>query len=146
MGVPTPPMTPPRKLSTSSLHLAPIEIENYVTQTLKNQKILPPLGRDNWYKELVWLNVGILCLTPVIGLVGAYYTKLRWQTAVFGVFYYFLTGLGEKLFKRTLNVLFTPHLIFSRRHCRISSPMGSPLLQCLETVAVFPRIGRCRCS
>jgi len=43
---------------------------------------------------LNWLNVGIITLTPLFGLYGAYTTSLKWQTAVFSVFYYFLTGLG----------------------------------------------------
>ncbi|KII91173.1 hypothetical protein PLICRDRAFT_37880, partial [Plicaturopsis crispa FD-325 SS-3] len=87
----------------SSVHTAPVETEkpadqdipdNYVSYTLKNQKPLPPLNWSNWYTELNWLNVVILCVTPIIGIVGAYHTKLRWQTALFSVFYYFVTGLG----------------------------------------------------
>ncbi|RDB25019.1 Acyl-CoA desaturase [Hypsizygus marmoreus] len=92
MGVLTPPLTPPRSHSLSKP--APVDLENYVTRTLRQQPMLPPLDRHNWYKELIWLHVAFIFLTPVIGFVGAYYTKLRWQTGLFSVFYYFVTGLG----------------------------------------------------
>lgn len=94
MGVLTPPMTPPR--TSPELHQPPpVEIENYVSRTLKNQVMLPPLDRHNWYKELIWLHVAFIFLTPVVGLWGAYHTRLRWQTCAFSVFYYFFTGMGK---------------------------------------------------
>lgn len=93
----TPPTTPPKSAAEFNAEYIPADIDipnNYVSHTLKTQKALPPLSWDNWYTELNWLNVGILTLTPVFGLVGAMYTKLRWETALFSVFYYFVTGLG----------------------------------------------------
>ena len=87
------------KLSNPEDIPADIDIpDNYVTHTLKTQKALPPLSWDNWHKELDWLNVGILTLTPLLGIVGAMYTKLRWETAFFSVFYYYVTGLGAFIF------------------------------------------------
>ncbi|KAJ7484610.1 delta 9-fatty acid desaturase protein [Mycena latifolia] len=70
------------------------EVENYVSHTLKTTKPLPPITWDNFLSELNWLNVAILTLTPVVSIIGAYHTKLRWETALFSVFYYFYTGLG----------------------------------------------------
>ena len=67
---------------------------NYVEHTLRTTKALPPIGWDNWWKEMNWLNFAILTITPTIGFVGALSTPLRWQTAAFSVFYYFVTGLG----------------------------------------------------
>ena len=69
--------------------------DNYVSYTLKHQKPLPPITWDNWYNELNWLHFAILAGTPVVGLVGAYYTPLRWETAVWSVVYYYMTGLGK---------------------------------------------------
>lgn len=69
--------------------------DNYVQYTLKKEKALPPLTLNNFMRELNWLNVVILCVTPVLGVVGVCYTKLYWKTAAFAVFYYYLTGLGE---------------------------------------------------
>jgi len=79
--------------------------DNYVSYTLKHQKSLPPISWDNWYTELNWLHVAILAGTPVVGLVGAYYTRLRWETAVWSVVYYYMTGLGKfwLLFSYTLS-------------------------------------------
>lgn len=103
----TPPITPKLNADTTSQpskkfiddpeHVpADVNIpDNYVSYTLKHQKSLPPLGWDNWYTELNWLHVAILAGTPVIGLVGAYYTPLRWETAVWSVVYYYMTGLGK---------------------------------------------------
>lgn len=57
--------------------------------------MLPPLDRHNWFKEMIWLHVAFIFLTPVAGFWGAYHTKLLWKTGTFSVFYYFFTGLGE---------------------------------------------------
>ncbi|KAJ7291876.1 delta 9-fatty acid desaturase protein [Mycena rebaudengoi] len=43
---------------------------------------------NNLLSELNWLNVTILTVFPFFGLVGAYHTKLRRETAVISVFYY----------------------------------------------------------
>ncbi|KAF7973851.1 hypothetical protein HWV62_14148 [Athelia sp. TMB] len=68
--------------------------DNYVQYTLKKDKALPPVTLENFLSELNWLNVVILCVTPVLGVVGVCYTHLQWKTAAFSVFYYYLTGLG----------------------------------------------------
>ncbi|KAJ3484768.1 hypothetical protein NLJ89_g11957 [Agrocybe chaxingu] len=75
----------------------PVDInipDNYVEHTLKTTKPLPPFEWKNWRNEFQWLSFAILTGTPIIGLIGAYYTRLRWETFAFSVFYYFVTGLG----------------------------------------------------
>ena len=69
--------------------------DNYVAHTLQTQKPLPPITWANWWKELNWLSFTILTVTPTIGIIGAIFTKLRWETFVFAVFYYYVTGLGK---------------------------------------------------
>ena len=69
--------------------------DNYVAHTLQTQKPLPPITWANWWKELNWLSFTILTVTPTIGIIGAMFTKLRWETFVFAVFYYYVTGLGK---------------------------------------------------
>ena len=96
----TPPLTPPQDSKKNALPAEeqPEDInipDNYVAYTIKNQKTLPPITWDNWWKELNYLSLAILTITPSIAIYGAFTTKLRWETAVFAVFYYFLTGLGE---------------------------------------------------
>jgi stearoyl-CoA desaturase (delta-9 desaturase) len=71
--------------------------DNYVDYTLKNTKALPPVTWSNWWSELNYLSLAILTLTPLIALYGAFTTKLRLETAIFAVFYYFVTGLGQYL-------------------------------------------------
>ena len=68
--------------------------DNYVDYTLKNTKPLPPVTRNNFLKELNYLSLAILTITPSVALYGAFTTILRWETAVFAVFYYFITGFG----------------------------------------------------
>ena len=68
--------------------------DNYVEHTLKTTKALPPFRWKNALSDLNWLNVVILIVTPVIGVIGACFTKLRWETFLFSVFYYYVTGLG----------------------------------------------------
>ena len=71
--------------------------DNYVDYTLKNTRPLPPVTWNNWWKELNYLSLAILTIAPSISLYGAYTTKLRWETAIFAIFYYFVTGLGKCL-------------------------------------------------
>ncbi|KAH9974014.1 delta9-fatty acid desaturase [Lactifluus volemus] len=68
--------------------------DNYVDYTLKNTKPLPPITWNNWWKEINYLSLAILTIAPSISLYGAFTTELRWQTAIFAAFYYFVTGLG----------------------------------------------------
>ncbi|KAF7354276.1 Acyl-CoA desaturase [Mycena venus] len=70
------------------------EVENYVSHALKTTKPLPPVRWDNLISELNWIGVFVITLPPVVSIVGAYHTRLRWETALFSVFYYFFTGLG----------------------------------------------------
>lgn len=92
----TPPMTPPQESKVDKDVPADLNIpDNYVAWTLKNQKERPPISWDNWWKELNYLSLSVLTITPAIAIWGALNVPLRWQTAVFSVFYYFFTGLGE---------------------------------------------------
>jgi hypothetical protein len=45
-------------------------------------------------KRLDWLHVPLLTITPLIALYGLATVPLRWQTLVWSIFYYFVTGLG----------------------------------------------------
>jgi stearoyl-CoA desaturase (delta-9 desaturase) len=83
------------ELANPELIPADIDIpDNYVSHTLRTQKALPPVTWQNFYTELNWLNVFILTVLPLIGLYGALTTRLRWETLVFSILYYYLTGLG----------------------------------------------------
>jgi len=102
MAIPNPksnanPNTNPQPTIIPSYDLAPEDWDipdNYVSYTLKTQKSLPPVSWSNYTSELDWPSILVLIGTPIIGLVGAWFTKLRWETALFSVFYYYFTGLG----------------------------------------------------
>ncbi|KAF9733871.1 stearoyl-CoA 9-desaturase [Paraphaeosphaeria minitans] len=53
-----------------------------------------PITRQNWYKHVNWLNCFFILGIPAMGCVAAFWTPLQWKTAVWGVIYYFWTGLG----------------------------------------------------
>jgi stearoyl-CoA desaturase (delta-9 desaturase) len=83
----------------------PIDInipDNYVEHTLKTTRPLPPIKWENWYKEINWLSFAILTVTPFLGILGACFVKLRWETFWFSIFYYYVTGLGELLINSRL--------------------------------------------
>lgn len=95
----SPPLSPKSEKADlkKSDDVVPIDInipDNYVQHTLKTQKELPPIGWHNWWKEISWVSTTVLTVTPTIAIVGAFYASLQWKTALFAVFYYFVTGLG----------------------------------------------------
>ena len=53
-----------------------------------------PLTRANWYLHVNWLNVFFIFAIPLYGCIAAWWTPLRWETAIWAVVYYFMTGLG----------------------------------------------------
>jgi stearoyl-CoA desaturase (delta-9 desaturase) len=53
-----------------------------------------PITLKNWYQHVNWLNVYFIGVLPLIGCVAAFWTTLKWQTAVWAVVYYYCTGLG----------------------------------------------------
>ena len=52
------------------------------------------LNSSNWYLHVNWLNTVLIVGVPLLGCVAAFWTPLYWQTAVWSVAYYFMTGLG----------------------------------------------------
>ncbi|EPS98351.1 hypothetical protein FOMPIDRAFT_1061396 [Fomitopsis schrenkii] len=68
--------------------------DNYVQWVLKSQKALPPITWQTLSSEIKWLDLSILTITPAIALWGILNVSLRWETAVWSVIYYFITGLG----------------------------------------------------
>ncbi|KAI0089479.1 delta 9-fatty acid desaturase [Irpex rosettiformis] len=82
---------------TSKKEEVPIDIDipdNYVSWTLRNSKAAPPITLGNLLQNIQWVSFIVLTLTPSLALYGALTVKLQWQTAVWSVIYYFITGLG----------------------------------------------------
>lgn len=82
---------------TTTMSSVPVDIDipdNYVAQTLKNTKPRPPITLSNILGEINWLSFTILIATPIMGIIGAWHTKLRWQTMLWSAVYYYITGLG----------------------------------------------------
>ncbi|CAK5271149.1 unnamed protein product [Mycena citricolor] len=70
------------------------EVKSYVAHLIKNSKSRQAVSWTNWMGEVIWFHAILLTLVPLFGAIGAYYTPLRWETALFSVAYYFYTGLG----------------------------------------------------
>ena len=65
----------------------PVETTNvHITET--------PLTLWNWYKYLAWQNVISIFVLPFLGMLGAFWTSLRWETALLSIAYYFVSGSG----------------------------------------------------
>ena len=112
--------------------------DNYVSWTLKNQKALPPIRLDNFLQELNWLNVSILTIPPLLAIYGVFNVRLRWETVLFAVFYYFFTGLGMFVVSFVICVFFDQ---CSRHYCWVPSSLGSQVLQRLQASTVH--FGNC---
>jgi stearoyl-CoA desaturase (Delta-9 desaturase) len=89
--------TPSAAMAETAKDSRPADIDipdNYVAHTLKTTKPLPPVQFKNILHEINWLSFAILIVTPILGIWGAFNTRLTWQTAVWSVVYYYMTGLG----------------------------------------------------
>ncbi|KZV81110.1 delta 9-fatty acid desaturase [Exidia glandulosa HHB12029] len=92
----TPPMTPPTldaALPPVTTSAQPIP-ENYVEHILKTTKALPPITLSTLYREINWLSLGILTVSPALAIYGLRTTHLSRQTTIWSIVYYFITGLG----------------------------------------------------
>jgi stearoyl-CoA desaturase (Delta-9 desaturase) len=90
----TPPQSPPPEKRADN-HLEPSDIhipDNYVQHTLATVPALPPIKLRNILKEIQWISFTALTVTPILAIYGAFTTKLRWETALFSVFWYYVTG------------------------------------------------------
>ncbi|KAF8321747.1 hypothetical protein DL93DRAFT_2093707 [Clavulina sp. PMI_390] len=89
----TPPQSPPpaeRSSEPADLHIP----DNYVQHTLATVPPLPPIQFKNILKEIQWISVLAITVTPSLAIWGAVTTPLSTKTAAFSVFWYFVTGLG----------------------------------------------------
>lgn len=94
---PSLPLNPSKLVEKIALGEQPADIDipdNYVAYTLRKERELPPLTWSNFYTRFNYVSLIALTATPAIAIYGICTTKLRWETALFAIFYYFVTGLG----------------------------------------------------
>ena len=53
-----------------------------------------PITLSNWYKHVNWLNCTLILFIPLYGCIHAYFVPLQLKTAIWAVWYYYLTGIG----------------------------------------------------
>ncbi|KAJ7048227.1 delta9-fatty acid desaturase [Mycena amicta] len=73
-----------------------------------------PITWKNLLWNLDWLNVFILSGVPAMTVLGCLVAPLRWQTFLFSVFYYYVTGLG---------ITAGYHRLWSHRSYNASAPL-----------------------
>jgi stearoyl-CoA desaturase (delta-9 desaturase) len=66
------------------------------------------------WKELNYISCTMLTVTPLIALYGVFTTTLQTKTALFAVFYYFVTGIG---------ITAGYHRLWSHRSYNASKPL-----------------------
>ncbi|KIY44080.1 hypothetical protein FISHEDRAFT_52032 [Fistulina hepatica ATCC 64428] len=67
---------------------------NYVKNIVEKVKPLPPVTWSNWHKEINWISVTLLTVTPILAIYGMCTTTLRWETGLLMLGYYFYSGLS----------------------------------------------------
>lgn len=91
----TPPQSPPLAALIDECLDQPEDIgipDNYVQHTLRTVPPLPPITLKSVLAEVEWISFLALTIPPIIGTYGAFTTTLQWKTALFAVFWYFVTG------------------------------------------------------
>jgi stearoyl-CoA desaturase (delta-9 desaturase) len=68
-----------------------------VEHVLHTEKPSPPIDWNNWWKELNHTAVIVIVVPPLLSIWGLLFAPLHWQTAVWAVVYYFITGIGMML-------------------------------------------------
>ena len=68
--------------------------DNFVDWTVRHTKPRPPLSWTNFWRELNYISIAVLTITPSIALWGVLHVPLQSKTFLFAFLYYFYTGLG----------------------------------------------------
>jgi stearoyl-CoA desaturase (delta-9 desaturase) len=68
--------------------------DNYVTRTVENMKMLPPVTWRNLHKNIQWISFLALTIPPAMAIYGLCTVPFQLKTFIWSVVYYFITGLG----------------------------------------------------
>lgn len=117
--------------------------KNYAEHILRTTEPLPPVKWSHLLQEVQWISFSVIFGLPVLGIIGASYVNLRWETFLWSVAYYFLTGLGTfrcMLCRSVLIITYVGitagyHRLWS--HCSYNAPIATQaVLACLGAGAV----------
>ena len=79
--------TEDEKTAAPLIDYKPMETANlHITET--------PLTLRNFHKQLAWQNIISIFVLPSLGMLGAIWTPLLWETALLSVIFYFVSGSG----------------------------------------------------
>lgn len=68
--------------------------DNYVTRTMENMKLLPPVTWRNLHKNIQWISFTALTVPPAMAIYGILTHEAQRKTMIWAFLYYFMTGLG----------------------------------------------------
>ncbi|GMK55425.1 hypothetical protein CspeluHIS016_0204810 [Cutaneotrichosporon spelunceum] len=68
--------------------------DNYVTRTVENMKMLPPVTWRTLHKNIQWISFFALTIPPAMAIYGLCTVPMQLKTFIWSVVYYFITGLG----------------------------------------------------
>lgn len=118
MSAPAP--TPPvNTIDPESEHF--VVSQNYVTRTVDNMTMLPPITWKNLLSNIQWISFTALTVPPAMALYGLFTLELNRKTIIWAVIYYFMTGLG---------ITAGYHRLWAHRSYNASTPLQYFLALC----------------
>lgn len=74
--------------------------KSFVQRQLSSAPDRPPLTSQNWTKEIVWFNLIVVTVTPIVSIYGLITTTFCGRTFAFCVAYYLYNMIGVLLLYR----------------------------------------------
>jgi stearoyl-CoA desaturase (Delta-9 desaturase) len=68
---------------------------SFVQRQLAATSVLPPITLQNWTQEVIWFNLVVVTVTPLVSIWGLYTTVLTGKTFAFCVAYYLFNMIGR---------------------------------------------------
>ncbi|KAG9308642.1 delta 9-fatty acid desaturase protein [Chiua virens] len=68
--------------------------EGYVSSVFRREKVRSPITWSNWWKEVQWARFSLVVIMPPLATVYAYFTPLQWETAMWTIIFYVMSGMG----------------------------------------------------
>lgn len=68
--------------------------DNYVSATIQKQKYLPPVTWSNLIRNIQWISLLAITVTPAVAVYGVFTTPAHQKTIIWSIVYYYITGLG----------------------------------------------------
>lgn len=78
--------------------------KSFVQRQLSSAPDRPPLTLRNWTKEIVWFNLIVVTVTPIVSIYGLITTTFSGRTFAFCMAYYLFNMIGVLLSYRIFSI------------------------------------------